>query len=107
MSGDLRPPDFGRMASLGRCTSSKTSSLVSLARSDSLPFWSLALKPLLSVGTMKPRMDLSLASPFVLAHTTEMCACEPFVIHIFAPLRIHEPSFCSFAIVIMPDGLDP
>ena len=30
----------------GRRTSSKTSSLVSLARSESLPFWSFALKPL-------------------------------------------------------------
>src|ERR1043165_1830224 len=107
MSGDLSPPDFGRIASVGRCTSSNTSSLVSLARNDSLPFWSLALKPLLSVGTMKPRMDLSLASPLVFAQTTERCACEPFVIHILAPFRIHEPSFCSLAIVIMPDGFDP
>src|SRR5689334_18831716 len=107
MSGDLRPPDLGRSASLARCTSSNTSSLVSLARSESFPFWSLALKPLLSVGTMKPRMDLSLGSPLVLAQTTEMCACEPLVIHILAPFRIHEPSFCSLAIVIIPDGFDP
>src|SRR3954465_14987192 len=107
MSGLLRPPDFGRIASLGRCTSWNTSSLVSLARSESLPFWSFALKPFESVGTMKPRIDLSLGSPLVFAHTTAICAVEPLVIHILAPLRIQLPSACSFAIVIIPLGLDP
>src|SRR3954468_9518639 len=107
MSGLLSPPDEGRSASFGSCTSWKTSSLVSLARSESLPFWSFALNPFVSVGTMKPRIDLSLGSPLVLAHTTAMCAVEPFVIHILAPLRIQLPSACSFAIVVMPLGFDP
>ena len=80
---------------------------MSLARSESLPFWSFALKPFESVGTMKPRIDLSLASPFVFAQTTAMCAVEPFVIHIFAPLSIQLPSACSRAIVIMPLGFEP
>jgi hypothetical protein len=56
---------------------------------------------------MKPRMDLSSASPLVFAHTTAMCAVDPFVIHIFAPFSTHVPSFCCFAIVIMPDGFEP
>src|SRR5438445_8091372 len=57
MSGDLSPPDWGNSAFLGTCTSCNTSSLVSLARSDSLPFWSFAENPLVLVGTMKPRID--------------------------------------------------
>ena len=65
------------------------------------------MKPCVLVGTMKPRIDLSLLSPFVFAHTTAICACEPLVIHIFAPFRIHVPSACSFAIVIIPDGFEP
>ena len=56
---------------------------------------------------MKPRIDLSLVSPFVFAHTTAIFAVDPFVIHIFAPFKIHVPSFCSLAIVIMPDGFEP
>ena len=107
MSGLLSPPLFGRIASAGRCTSCSTSSLVSLARSESFPFWSFALKPFVSVGTMNPRIDFWSLSPFVFAHTTATFAWLPFVIHIFAPLMIHEPSFCSFAIVIIPPGSEP
>src|SRR6516162_2478058 len=107
ISGLLRPPDLGRRASAGRHTSWKTSSLVSLARSDSLPFWSFALKPFVLVGTTKPRIDESVVSPFVFAHTTAICAVEPFVIHILAPLSSHVPSFCSRAIEIMPEGFEP
>src|SRR2546423_985046 len=106
ISGDLRPPDFGRIASLGRCTSCSTSSLVSLARSDNLPFWSLAEKPFVSVGTIKPRIEFTSSGAPVLAHTIAACAVEPFVIHILAPFRI-QPSFISLATVIMPAGLDP
>ena len=80
---------------------------MSLARSESLPFWSFALKPAVSVGTMKPRIERSLASPFVFAHTTAMFAVDPFVIHILEPLRIQLPSPCSLAIVIMPLGFEP
>ncbi len=80
---------------------------MSLARSESLPFWSFALKPLASVGTTKPRIDESLLSPFVFAQTTAICAVDPFVIHILAPFSSHVPSFCSRAIVIMPDGFEP
>ena len=56
---------------------------------------------------MNPRIDLSLGSPFVFAHTTEMFAVDPFVIHIFAPFSTHVPSFCSRAIVTMPEGFEP
>ena len=76
------------------------------ARSESLPFWSFAVKPLVSVGTMKPRIDFeSLMSP-VFAHTTATVACEPLVIHILAPLST-QPSFVSRAVVIIPPGFDP
>src|SRR5258708_3457188 len=105
--GDLRPPDFGRSASAGNRTSSNTSSLVSLARRDSVPCCSLALNPLLSVGTMNPRIDVSWLSPFVLAQTIAMWAIDPFVIHIFDPLSSQVPSGRSFAIVIIPDGFEP
>ena len=50
INGDLRPADFGRIASAGSSTSSNESSLVSLARSESLPFWSFALNPFAPFG---------------------------------------------------------
>src|SRR4030088_1095273 len=106
MRGDLRPPDFDSRADLGTCTSCSTSSLVSLARSESFPFWSLAEKPLVSVGTMKPRMESAPSILPVLAQMIAACALEPFVIHILAPFRT-QPSFVSFATVIMPAGLEP
>ena len=56
---------------------------------------------------MKPRIERSLASPFVFAHTTAMFAVEPFVIHIFEPLSTQLPAACSRAIVIMPLGFEP
>ena len=87
-------------------TSCNTSSLVSLARRDNFPFWSLAENPLASVGTMKPRIDFeSLRSP-VLAQMIATPAVEPLVIHILAPFRT-QPSGVSRAVVIMPAGLDP
>src|SRR5881396_921976 len=85
MSGDLSPPDLGRIASFGTCTSWSTSSLVSLARSESLPFWSFAENPLVPVGTMKPRMESASSILPVLAQMIAACAVEPLVIHIFAP----------------------
>src|SRR3989442_1989735 len=106
MSGDLSPPDLGSSAFLGTCTSCNTNSLVSLARSDSLPFWSFAENPLVLVGTMKPRIDsASLILP-VFAQMIAACAVEPFVIHILAPFST-QPSLVSFATVIMPAGLEP
>src|SRR2546430_1565767 len=79
MRGLLIPPVFGSSAVAGTLTSCRTSSLVSEARSDSLPFWSFLVKPGASVGTMNPRMDLSLASSPVFAHTIETCAVDPDV----------------------------
>src|ERR1035437_3456357 len=108
MSGLFSPPEPGRIASAGRCTSLNTSSLVSDARNDSFPFWSLALNPFESVGTMYPRIDFPSGSlSAVFAHTMQTCAVDPFLIHILAPFRIHEPSACSRARVIMPAGFEP
>src|SRR5256884_9804503 len=84
MSGDLRPPDSGSSASFGMHASWRTSSLVSLARKDSFPFWSLAEKPFVSVGTMKPRIEFTSSSLPVLAHTIAACAGEPLGVHILA-----------------------
>src|SRR2546426_5112734 len=105
-NGDFKPADWGRSAPVGTCTSWSTSSLVSLARRLSLPFWSLAEKPLVLVGTMKPRIEFISSTLPVLAHTMASCAVEPLVIHILAPFKT-QPSFVSFATVIMPAGFDP
>src|SRR4030095_5333129 len=100
MSGLLIPPDLGRIASFGRWTSWRWISLVSLARRESFPFWSLPVYPLVSVGTMKPRMVRgSLMSP-VLAQMIDTVAWEPLVIHILVPLST-QPSLVSRAVVIM------
>src|SRR3979490_2754986 len=106
MRGDLSPPDLGRTASFGTCTSWSTSSLVSLARRDSLPFWSFAENPFVLVGTMKPRMESASSIRPVLAQMIAACAAEPLLIHILAPFR-PQPSCVSFATVIMPAGLEP
>ena len=79
---------------------------MSEARSESLPFWSLAVKPGVSVGTMKPRMDRGSSSAPVLAHTMATSAIEPLVIHILAPLST-QPSAVSRAVVIIPPGFEP
>src|SRR2546427_11094998 len=106
MSGDLSPPVFGSRASLGTHTSCNTNSLVSEARRLSLPFWSFAEKPFVSVGTRKPRIDSTSSILPVLAHTMATCAVDPLVIHILAPFSVH-PSFVSLATVIMPAGWEP
>src|SRR5215472_3490277 len=94
INGDFSPPDFGRIASLARWTSWSTSSLVSEARRDSLPFWSLAEKRLVCVGTRKPRMELaSLCAP-VLEKLAEQWPVEPLVIHLLPPFST-QPSFDS------------
>ena len=79
---------------------------MSLARRLSFPFWSLAEKPFMSVGTMNPRIEFTSSSLPVLAHTIAACAVEPLVIHILAPFST-QPSFVSFATVIMPPGFEP
>jgi hypothetical protein len=104
-SGGLEA-DPGSSASFGTRTSSSTSSLVSLARSDSLPFWSLAVKPFASVGTMNPRIEAMSSRPPSSAPTIATWAVDPLVIHILAPFRTH-PSAVSFATVIMPPGFEP
>ena len=91
---------------MGRHTSCNTSSLVSLARNDSFPFWSLAEKPLVSAGTMKPRIDSTSSSFPVFAHTIATLAVDPFVIHILAPFR-SQPSFVPLATVIIAAGFEP
>src|SRR2546423_656460 len=101
------PSVLGRIAVGGTLTSWSTSSLVSDARRESFPFWSFAVKPGGSVGTFKPRIDLSLLSSPVLAQMIATCAVDPLVIHIFAPLITQLPSFCTRARVIIPEGFDP
>src|SRR5207248_11308780 len=106
MSGDLMPPDLGSSASFGMHASWRTSSLVSLARKDSFPFWFLAEKPFVSVGTMKPRIEFTSSSVPVLAHTIAACAVEPLVIHFLPPFSTQPPSV-SFPPVTIPPGFDP
>src|SRR4029079_4903993 len=107
MRGLLIPPLLGRSADAGTFTSCSTSSLVSEARRESFPFWSLDVNPGASVGTTKPRIDLSLLSSPVLAQMIATCAVDPLVIHILAPLITQLPSFWTSARVIIPDGFDP
>ena len=106
MSGAFKPAAFGSTASFATHTSCKTSSLVSLARSDSFPFWSFAEKPCVSVGTMKPRIDSTSSGLPVFAQMIAACAVDPLVIHILAPFRI-QPLLVSLATVIMPAGFEP
>ena len=83
-------------------TSSKTSSEVTEARSETLCFCSGAEYPLSSLCTTNPRIFPS--SSF--AQTTAISAIVPFVIHILAPLRIQcLPSL--WALVVIERGSDP
>ncbi len=76
----------GRRAESGRRTSSSTSSEVTDARSDSLRWMSLAVKPGVSVGTMKPWIGPGPSpSDSPRAHTTATSAMPPLVIHILVP----------------------
>lgn len=85
-SGPLSPVTSGSTASAGSRTSSITSSLVTLARSDHLCLISGAEKPAVSVGTAKPRIPSS-----VCAHTTATEATDPLVIHILRPFSTQSP----------------
>jgi hypothetical protein len=65
---------------------------------------SWASKPLLSVGTMKPRTSPS--TPPTFAQTMARLAMLPLVIQRLVPLRTQlSPS--SIAVVRMPAGFDP
>ena len=100
-SGPDKPRASGSFASAGSRTSSKASSEVIDARSDSLCDMVRAENPGVSVGTTKPAMPSS-----VRAQTTATSAIVPLVIHIFEPFRIQSlPSRRAF--VRMPAGLDP
>ena len=72
------------------------------ARSDILWCISGASNPGMSFSTRKPLIS----PPSVRAQTTATSAIEPFVIHIFVPLRIQsEPS--RFAVVRIEPGSEP
>src|SRR5579859_604861 len=104
MSGDFRPPEPGSRFDVGTCTSCSASPEVTDARSDHLPWTSVALKPGRLLSTRKPRTLSSSSS--TLAQITAMSAMLPEVIHIFSPLRMYSlPDF--LARVFMPPGLEP
>src|SRR3954462_14244243 len=91
----------GRTASAGRRTSSRLSSELTDARSDSLWWMFETEKPFVSVGITKPRMSSSWR-----AHTTATSAMPPLVIHCLEPLRT-QSSPSRLAFVRMPDGSEP
>ena len=71
------------------------------ARSEALRWIRLAVKPVVSVGTMNPLIPSS-----VRAQTMAMSATLPLVIHILVPLMIQsEPSLR--ALVLIDEGSDP
>ena len=106
-SGPFMPFTFGSTASFGMRTSSRMSSLVTLARRLIFLWMRRASKPFVSVGTRKPRTSLaSLFAPPTFAQTSATCARLPFVIQRFVPLSTHE-SPSSIAFVRMPDGFEP
>jgi hypothetical protein len=98
------PRTFGSIASFGTRTSSRISSLVTLARRLIFLWMTRASNPLVSVGTRKPRTSPS--TPPTFAQTSATCARLPLVIQRFVPLRTNE-SPSSRATVRMPDGFDP
>ena len=97
-AGPAGPSTSGSTASAGSRTSSRTSSPVTEARSDSFWWISRAVNPGVPVGTTKPRMPSS-----VCAHTTATSATVPLVIHILVPLRT-QSSPSRLAAVRMPPG---
>ena len=81
-SGPLSPRPRAAGRSPGTRTSSRTSSLVTDARSEILWCTSCAVKPGMPFSTRKPRTPSS-----VRAHTTATSAIEPLVIHILVPVK--------------------
>jgi hypothetical protein len=100
-SGPFMPVTPGSTASPGNRTSSRTSSEVTLARSESLRCTSLAEKPGVSVGTRNPQIPSS-----VRAHTNARSATLPLVIHIFVP-ESTQSSPSRRALVRMAPGSEP
>ena len=90
------------MLSAGTRTSSRTSSEVTDARSESFLWISGAVKPGIPFSTMKPRISPSV----VRAQTIAMSAIEPFVIHILVPFRIQSLPSRRACVRIVP-GSDP
>ena len=101
-SGPPSPAAPGSTASAGSRRSSKTSSLVTLARSESFWWISLAEKPFEAVGTTNPRIRSS-----VRAHTTATSATDPLVIQSLVPLRTQSPEASRLATVRILAGLEP
>src|SRR5512134_14795 len=85
-SGPDNPLASGSTASAGSRTPSRTSSEVTLARSDIFRVISGAENPGVSVGTTNPRTPSS-----VWAQTTATSATDPLVIHIFDPDNTQSP----------------
>jgi len=52
-------------------------------------------------------MNAENRSPSTLAKTMNTSAKPPFVVHIFSPLRIHDPSACFVARVRAERASDP
>ena len=90
------------MASAGSRRPSNASSLLTLARSDSFRWISLAENPFESVGTTNPRIRSS-----VRAHTTATSATDPLVIQSLLPLRTQSPPVSRVAVVRIDAGFDP
>ena len=95
------PDTPGSAALSGNRTESRCSSLVTDARSESLRWMSVAVKPGVPRSTRKPRTPSS-----VLAQTTATSAIEPLVIHILVPLST-QPSPLRVAAVRIAVGSLP
>ena len=98
-SGPFSPRTSGNAASAGSRRSSKASSAVTEARSESLRWILWALKPFASVGTANPRIPSS-----VWAQTTATSARVPLVIHILEPLRTQSLPVLGCARVFIEPG---
>ena len=99
-SGPLSPDTPGSIASAGSLTSSKCSSEVIEARSDSFLWMFRAVKPRALFGTRKPRMPSG-----VRAHTTAMSATDPLVIHILVPFSTQPVPFGLAVVAMLPGSL--
>ena len=91
----------GSTKSPGTLTLSSTNSEVIEARNEALRWIRLAVKPLVSVGTMNPLIPSS-----VRAQMMARSATFPLVIHILVPLMTQsDPSLR--ALVLIDEGSDP
>src|ERR1700733_512666 len=99
-SGPFSPDTSGSTASAGSRTSSKCSSEVTDARSDSFLWMLRAVKPRVPRGTRKPLIPSS-----VPAQITATSATDPLVIHILVPERVHWPPFIIAFVFMLPGSL--